>query len=83
MEAAAIAEDPDRWQTIGLFVDGVEYPAWSVDVDEHWGVYCEHEPGYISLEGVGKKPIELKVKSVSAAELAKYDPAPEDLDEAP
>ncbi len=67
-----LAADSDQWQATGVIVDEKEILGWQVHLNEHWGVYCEHGPGYLYARGGGGVPPNLKLKLVTATDLDVY-----------
>jgi hypothetical protein len=71
-EAERVAANSDRWEATRLRVDDVEIKAWLVRLRGHWGMYCENDRAWIHTMGVGERPLDLALRSLTADELAPY-----------
>jgi hypothetical protein len=71
-EAEQVAANSQRWEATVVRVDEVEVQAWLVRLGAHWGMYCENDRAWIHTIGVGERPLDLVLRSLTADELAAY-----------
>jgi hypothetical protein len=71
-EAEQVAANSQRWEATVVRVDEVEVQAWLVRLEAHWGMYCEHDCAWIHTMGVGARPLDLALRSLTTDELAPY-----------
>lgn len=71
-EAEQVAASSQVWEATVVRVDDVEVQAWLVRLEAHWGMYCENDRARIHAIGVGERPLDLALRSLTPDELARY-----------